>query len=85
MLNIVALTAHAINEYREKCLANDMEDYITKPIRKKILMQTIKKWTENPPQQVPKPALPVDDEDSFAQISKELLAYSNSKTPTVSA
>jgi len=45
---IVALTAHAINEYREKCLANDMEDYITKPIRKKILMQTIKKMDGKP-------------------------------------
>ncbi|MCG8604816.1 response regulator [bacterium] len=45
---ILALTAHAIDDYREKCLQNDMDDYVTKPIKKKILLQTIEKWLESP-------------------------------------
>ncbi|HXG31312.1 MAG TPA: response regulator, partial [Thermodesulfobacteriota bacterium] len=47
---IVALTAHALVGYREKCIENEMDDYITKPLKKKVLLETIDRWThsENP-------------------------------------
>ena len=41
---IVALTANAIKGDREKCLENGMDDYITKPINKKIFFEIIEKW-----------------------------------------
>lgn len=41
---IIALTAHAIQGYREKCIENDMDDYITKPIKKKALLEMVGKW-----------------------------------------
>jgi two-component system, sensor histidine kinase and response regulator len=41
---IVALTANAIKGDREKCLENGMDDYITKPIDKKIFFEVIEKW-----------------------------------------
>ncbi|MEW6144377.1 MAG: PAS domain S-box protein [Thermodesulfobacteriota bacterium] len=43
---IVAVTAHALMGYREKCLENDMDDYITKPLTKKFLLDMVKKWLD---------------------------------------
>lgn len=41
---IIAVTAHAIAGYREKCLENDMDDYITKPLKKRALLDIVSKW-----------------------------------------
>jgi PAS domain S-box-containing protein len=41
---IIAMTAHAIKGYRKKCLNVGMDDYITKPLRKKHLLETLDKW-----------------------------------------
>lgn len=43
---IVALTAHAMKGYREKCMENDMDDYITKPLNRKVLLDTVGKWID---------------------------------------
>ncbi len=45
---IIALTAHAISGYREKCLEEGMDDYITKPLRKKNLLKKIAHWLGQP-------------------------------------
>ncbi|MER3446093.1 MAG: hypothetical protein C4291_04310 [Candidatus Dadabacteria bacterium] len=42
---IIALTAHAMDGYRDKCIENGMDDYITKPLKKKTLIETVEKWT----------------------------------------
>jgi PAS domain S-box-containing protein len=46
---IVALTAHAMKGYREKCLEGGMDDYITKPLKKKHLLITIRQWLDSRP------------------------------------
>ena len=43
---IVALTAHAIEGYRETCLKNGMDDYMTKPLRRKRLLALIEQWLQ---------------------------------------
>jgi CheY-like chemotaxis protein len=44
----VAVTAHALTGYREKCLESGMDDYITKPLTKKSLLDMVRKWLKAP-------------------------------------
>jgi len=41
---IIAMTAAAMKEDQEKCLKAGMNDYITKPIKREIVFNTVKKW-----------------------------------------
>jgi signal transduction histidine kinase/PleD family two-component response regulator len=41
---IIALTANAMKQDRMKCFECGMDDYIIKPINRKILFETVEKW-----------------------------------------
>jgi two-component system sensor histidine kinase/response regulator len=42
---IIAMTAGARQEDRERCFASGMDDYISKPVRLTELQEVIERWT----------------------------------------
>jgi signal transduction histidine kinase/response regulator RpfG family c-di-GMP phosphodiesterase/HPt (histidine-containing phosphotransfer) domain-containing protein len=41
---IIAMTAHALAEIRDRCLIEGMQDYLTKPINPDVLYHTLCRW-----------------------------------------
>ncbi|GEM_PF-2840451 len=60
---IIALTANAMRGDRDECLAVGMCDYLSKPIRKKEILNMLLKWVV--------PEKQIHDEEKIANISAE--------------
>ena len=43
---IIAMTAHAMQSHRDACIEAGMDDYVSKPISPKKLLEAIERWTE---------------------------------------
>jgi signal transduction histidine kinase/DNA-binding response OmpR family regulator len=41
---VIAMTAHALEDCRKRCLEAEMDDFITKPLRRKELLVMVDKW-----------------------------------------
>ncbi|GAB6060095.1 response regulator [Desulfonatronum parangueonense] len=65
---IIALTAHAMQGYREQCLEAGMDDYLTKPLEPAQLTEMLEKW------------LPVRDEVQTARDEAGRLGEDDGKS-----
>jgi signal transduction histidine kinase/CheY-like chemotaxis protein/HPt (histidine-containing phosphotransfer) domain-containing protein len=51
---VIAMTANAMAGDREKCLAAGMDDYMSKPLNRALLEQTLRKWIAGAPGAAPR-------------------------------
>jgi PAS domain S-box-containing protein len=66
---IVAMTAHAMKDDRERCLAAGMDSYVSKPIRIKELQELIGELTQSPQVPEPTPSSEADVIDEAALLA----------------
>ncbi len=59
---IIAVTAHAIREVRERCQAAGMNDYMSKPLRRKRVLDATANWLD------PRPLVLVADDDQSSRL-----------------
>ncbi|MFZ5483916.1 MAG: ATP-binding protein [Pseudomonadota bacterium] len=73
---IVALTADALSEVRERCLAVGMDDYRSKPLPHAELVALLERWLGHAPSRGardrPAPAAPADADDLDPDIFEDL-------------
>jgi len=48
---IIAVTANAQPDDRDRCLDAGMNDYVTKPVRRSDLLAALERWLPRPPSQ----------------------------------
>jgi signal transduction histidine kinase/ActR/RegA family two-component response regulator/HPt (histidine-containing phosphotransfer) domain-containing protein len=56
---IVAMTAHALDDCRERCMAVGMDDYLTKPFARDDLLAVVRRWSGGHPIAKPESPAPV--------------------------
>jgi signal transduction histidine kinase/CheY-like chemotaxis protein/HPt (histidine-containing phosphotransfer) domain-containing protein len=76
---IVALTAHAMAEDREKCIRSGCTDYLTKPVRKMALLEMARRYLNGSPKTVSVipsfPGIHVDPETLDPEVREFLPAF----------
>lgn len=70
---IVALTAHAANDERDRCLAGGMDAYLSKPFKAHQLYAVVEGWAEVQPPAAPAPELETSsvDLEGFRRTMRE--------------
>jgi PAS domain S-box-containing protein len=70
---VIAMTAHALADVRERCLAEGMQDYVTKPIDPNLLYATLARWLGRAMPPIAPRAPRADEEGAGGQVGAPLL------------
>ena len=70
---IIAMTANAMKADLDACLAAGMNDYVTKPIDRRTLVATLRRWLPPRPAQPPL-AVAIDDAQSVPAAASATVA-----------
>jgi CheY-like chemotaxis protein len=76
-LPIIAMTAHAMNGDRERCLQAGMNSYVSKPIQPAHLLSIIEKQVQEQTIETPHPQAAVSDNSSTTRLLLEDSAMAN--------
>ena len=85
-LHVLAMTATATNEDRDRCLAAGMDDFISKPIQPALMYQSVAKWLPprrhddvarlvRPPRRAPRATLAGDPDIIDLSVLAQVLGY----------
>lgn len=66
---IIAMTAHALVEERQRCLDAGMNDHVSKPIDPDNLFVTLLRWAKPKPNQAAKPQAALPDTKAFDEVA----------------
>ena len=67
-LPIIAMTAHALVEERQRCLDAGMNDHVSKPIDPDHLLSTLLRWAKPRPQRAREPQQPFSTERASEEV-----------------
>lgn len=64
---VIAMTAHAMQGDRERCLEAGMDDYISKPIKREIVLSVLERWASDAPKEYETAQPNLQTESDFAE------------------
>ena len=66
---IIAITAHAMAEERDRCMAVGMADHVSKPIEPQVLFDTLARWTGRGLEGIYQTSPPAEDDLGFIDVA----------------